>query len=101
MWRQAAATTAPRLRPRQAAQSNSWRPGKTWPTSSRLCRRPPEPTPRTLWVVYFTTPHFDGYPMVLVQLAAIEATELRELITDAWLAQAPKTLVKTFLAGDV
>jgi hypothetical protein len=39
--------------------------------------------------------------MVLVQLAAIEATELRELITDAWLAQAPKTLVKTFLAGDV
>jgi hypothetical protein len=51
--------------------------------------------------VYFTTPHFDGYPMVLVRLAAIGATELRELVTDAWLAQAPKTLVKTFLAGDV
>ena len=51
--------------------------------------------------VFFTTPHFDGYPMVLVRLAAIGVTELRELVTEAWLAQAPKTLVKAFLAGDV
>jgi hypothetical protein len=48
--------------------------------------------------VYFTTPHFDGYPMVLVRLAEIEVPELTELITDAWLAQAPKTLAKVFLA---
>ncbi len=48
--------------------------------------------------VYFTTPHFDGYPMVLVRLAAIDEPELRELVTEAWLAQAPKTLVKKFLA---
>jgi hypothetical protein len=48
--------------------------------------------------VYFTTPHFDGYPMVLVRLAEIEVPELTELITDAWLAQAPKTLAKAFLA---
>lgn len=48
--------------------------------------------------VYFTTPHFDGYPMVLVRLAKISVNELTELITDAWLAQAPKTLVKAFLA---
>jgi hypothetical protein len=48
--------------------------------------------------VFFTTPHFDGYPMVLLQLAAIDTAELTELITDAWLAQAPKTLVKAFLA---
>lgn len=48
--------------------------------------------------VYFTTPHFDGYPAVLVRLAEIDVEELTELITDAWLAQAPKTLAKTFLA---
>jgi hypothetical protein len=50
--------------------------------------------------VYFTTPHFDGYPAVLVQLARISVAELTELITEAWLAQAPKTLVKAFLAND-
>jgi hypothetical protein len=49
--------------------------------------------------VYFTTPHFDGYPAVLVRLAEIGVDELTELITEAWLAQAPKTLVKAFL-GD-
>lgn len=48
--------------------------------------------------VYFTTPHFDGYPAVLVRLDAIGVEELTELITEAWLAQAPKTLVKAFLA---
>ena len=49
--------------------------------------------------VYFTTPHFDGYAAVLVRLAEIGADELRELITDAWLTQAPKRLVKEFLAN--
>jgi hypothetical protein len=47
--------------------------------------------------VYFTTPHFDGYPAVLVRLAEIGLPELEELITEAWLAQAPKTLAKAFL----
>lgn len=49
--------------------------------------------------VYFTTPHFDGYPAVLVRLAEIGMPELTELVTDAWLAQAPKALVKKYLAG--
>jgi hypothetical protein len=49
--------------------------------------------------VYFTTPHFDGYPMVLVRLAGISVPELEELITEAWLAQAPKKLVKQYLDG--
>lgn len=49
--------------------------------------------------VYFTTPHFDGYPAVLVLLAAIDAGDLEELITEAWLAQAPKKLVQEFLTG--
>ena len=49
--------------------------------------------------VYFTTPHFDGYPMVLVRLGAITVPDLQELITEAWLAQAPAKLVREFL-GD-
>ena len=47
--------------------------------------------------VYFTTPHFDGYPAVLVRLAKIPVADLRELLTEAWLAQAPRQLVKEFL----
>lgn len=49
--------------------------------------------------VYFTTPHFDGYPAVLVRLAEIEVRDLEELITEAWLMQAPKQLVQAFLAN--
>jgi hypothetical protein len=48
--------------------------------------------------IYFTTPHFDGYPAVLVKLAEIEVPGLEELITEAWLTQAPKKLVEEFLA---
>lgn len=48
--------------------------------------------------IYFTTPHFDGYPAILVRLAAIDVPELTELITESWLTQAPKTVAKKFLA---
>src|ERR1700759_2905506 len=47
--------------------------------------------------LYFPTPHFDGYPAVLVKLAAIDERGLRELIVEAWLTQAPKRLVQEFL----
>jgi hypothetical protein len=47
--------------------------------------------------LYFTTPHFDGYPAVLVRLAQIDELGLRELIVEAWLTQAPKRLVQEFL----
>lgn len=50
--------------------------------------------------VYFTTPHFDGYPAVLVKLAEIDEVGLRELIVEAWLTQAPRRLVQEFL-GEV
>ena len=49
--------------------------------------------------VYFTTPHFDGYPAVLVRLAEIGMPELQELLTEGWLAQAPKTLAREFLGN--
>lgn len=42
--------------------------------------------------VYFTTPHFDGYPAVLVRLERIGVPELKELLVEAWLARAPKRL---------
>lgn len=48
--------------------------------------------------VFFTIPHFDGYAAVLVRLAPIDADELTELITEAWLARAPKRLAAAFLA---
>lgn len=48
--------------------------------------------------VFFTIPHFDGFPAVLVRLEAIEVEELTELVTDAWLDRAPKKLRAAFLA---
>jgi hypothetical protein len=47
--------------------------------------------------VYFTTPHFDGYPAILVRLERIGLEDLRELIIEAWLARAPARLTKTWL----
>jgi hypothetical protein len=47
--------------------------------------------------VYFTTPHFDGYPAVLVCLDKITVRDLEELIVDAWLARAPKRLAKEYV----
>lgn len=47
--------------------------------------------------VFFTTPHFDGYPAVLVRLDVIEAAALAEVIEDAWLARAPAKLTAQFL----
>jgi hypothetical protein len=46
--------------------------------------------------VYFTEPHYDGYPAILVRLAAIDPVELEELLTDAWRLQAPPALVRAF-----
>ena len=48
--------------------------------------------------VFFTTPHFDGYPAVLIRLPDIGSTLLEEVVTEAWLARAPKRLVRDFLA---
>jgi hypothetical protein len=48
---------------------------------------------------FFTTPHFDGYPAVLVRLERITVAELDELIAEAWLVRAPKRLAKEYLAA--
>ncbi|WP_448642042.1 MmcQ/YjbR family DNA-binding protein [Geodermatophilus sp. URMC 63] len=46
--------------------------------------------------VYFTTPHSDGYPAVLVRL---EEIDVAELVSEAWLARAPRRLAQQHLAG--
>ena len=43
--------------------------------------------------VYFTTPHFDGYPAVLIRLGEISVEDLEEVLVEAWLARAPKRRV--------
>jgi len=48
--------------------------------------------------VFFTIPHFDGYPAVLFRLDAIALDELEEIIVDAWLDRAPKRLAQAYLA---
>jgi hypothetical protein len=48
--------------------------------------------------VFFTTPHYDGYPYVLVRLEAIDRDQLEELVEDAWRLRAPKQLTERFEA---
>jgi len=43
---------------------------------------------------FFTEPHYNGFPAILVRLAAVDVDELAELIKDAWRIQAPKQLVR-------
>ncbi len=47
--------------------------------------------------VFFTTPHFDGYPAILVRLDRIAIEGLDEVIVEAWLARAPKRLARAYV----
>jgi hypothetical protein len=47
--------------------------------------------------LYFTTPHFDGYPAILVRLDRMAMPELEELLVEAWLSRAPKRLATEYL----
>jgi hypothetical protein len=52
--------------------------------------------------IYFTTPHWKGYPAVLVRLAGLarlDREEVEDLIVDAWLARAPKRVANAWLAA--
>ncbi len=46
----------------------------------------------------FTMQHFDGYPAVLIQLRVVGKRVLRELMVDAWLAQAPDAVADAYMA---
>jgi hypothetical protein len=45
--------------------------------------------------VFFTTPHFDGYPAVLVRLEAIDISGLEQVVVEAWLARAPARVLRS------
>jgi hypothetical protein len=47
--------------------------------------------------IYFTTPHFEGYPAVLVRLDRAAVPDLEELLAEAWLTRAPKRLAREYL----
>jgi len=51
--------------------------------------------------IYFTTPHWNGYPAVLIRipdLKQLSRTELRDMVEEAWLSRAPKRVAKAWLA---
>lgn len=51
--------------------------------------------------IFFTTPHWNGYPAVLIRianLAQLDRAELRDLVVDAWLTRAQKRVAKAWLA---
>ena len=48
--------------------------------------------------VYFTCPHYNGFPAVQIRVEAISRDELRERLEDAWLIQAPKQLADRYVA---
>ena len=53
--------------------------------------------------LFFTTPHFDGYPAVLIRIPGLEQldlAELRETVVEAWLTRAHKRVAKAWLASE-
>jgi hypothetical protein len=42
---------------------------------------------------FFTTPHYDGHPIVLVRFAGVDIDELKELLTESWRLRAPKKVL--------
>jgi hypothetical protein len=49
---------------------------------------------------FFTEPHYNSFPAVLVRLPLIDLVELKEIIVDAWRCQAPRALVKAWEQGE-
>ena len=47
---------------------------------------------------FFTIPHFNNYPAYLVELDVVTAEDLREALTDGWLAKAPRALANRFMS---
>jgi hypothetical protein len=45
---------------------------------------------------FFTIPHFDGYPAVLIQLDKVAERELEEALMDGWFAIAPPEVARRF-----
>lgn len=48
---------------------------------------------------FFSTPHYDGFPGLLVRLSAVDVAELAELVTESWRLAAPPRLAADFDAA--
>jgi hypothetical protein len=46
--------------------------------------------------LFFTTPGYDGWPLVMLRLAEVDTERLTELVTDAWRMRAPQELAAEF-----
>ncbi|MGI8662430.1 MAG: MmcQ/YjbR family DNA-binding protein [Acidimicrobiales bacterium] len=49
---------------------------------------------------FFTIPHFDGYPAVLIELRSVTKKALREAMVDGWLACAPTELADAYISEE-
>src|SRR5712691_6217616 len=69
--------------------------GSSGPTS-RCCSSVTRPRSKALLLgepgIFFTTPGYDGWPLVMLRLAEVDAGRLAELVTDAWRMRAPDAL---------
>lgn len=71
------------------------------PNENVLAITTPSLTAKDAWIesnpdVYFTEPHYNGYPAVLVRLDRADPEELEDLILDAWRTKAPRTLIDQY-----
>lgn len=76
--------------------------GRTWPEGQVLAVRTETAALAGELIaadpeVFFTIPHFAGYPAVLLRLDVIARDHLGELLADAWLLRAPKALARQWL----
>lgn len=100
----------------EAFEQPSYGARPSWRTKQRMFTWLPDGEPEVLvvWVgseeekhaliaseprKFSTTPHYDGHPIVLVALEAVDVAEATELITESWRLRAPKKLVKEWDAG--
>ena len=44
--------------------------------------------------LFFTTPAYDGFPLVMLRLPEVSVDRLSELVTDAWRMRAPEDLAR-------
>ena len=78
--------------------------GAAAPTGPILAARIPDEGAKEALIaddpdVYFTIPHFNGYPAILVRLERIDLEELEEVVVEAWMCRAPKRLVAAYREG--
>jgi hypothetical protein len=50
--------------------------------------------------LFFTTPVYDGWPLVMLRLECVSASRLAELVTDAWRMRAPAVLARELDSAD-